>query len=163
MTERNSRRFVDILDSIVSNYNNSYHRTINMSPNETGTTTIFQSKSTKRRECKFQIGDIVRIALKRLAFEKGYAPGWSHELYVIYKTKAGRPPYYKIKDYKDELLIGRFYEEELVRSRNTTDIYKVERILKTRTRRGRKECLVRWLGWDSSHDSWEPETNIVKL
>ncbi|XP_070198640.1 uncharacterized protein [Littorina saxatilis] len=38
----------------------------------------------------------------------------------------------------------------------------VERILKTRYRKGQKECLVKWKGWSSEHNTWEPEQNVVR-
>jgi len=38
--------------------------------------------------------------------------------------------------------------------------YKVEKILKERTTGSIKEYLVRWDGYDSTHDTWEPEEGI---
>tara|TARA_B110001452_G_scaffold231025_1_gene207693 strand:- start:431 stop:2908 length:2478 start_codon:yes stop_codon:yes gene_type:complete len=43
-------------------------------------------------------------------------------------------------------------------------IYEVEQILAQRTtRRTGVEYLIRWLGFDGSHDSWEPEENLLDL
>jgi len=39
--------------------------------------------------------------------------------------------------------------------------YMVERLLKRRKRKGRIEYLVKWKHWDRSHNSWEPEGNIL--
>eukprot|EP00493_Phyllostaurus_siculus_P021362 UN21689 len=38
--------------------------------------------------------------------------------------------------------------------------YKVERILKERSNGSIKEFLVRWDGYDSTHDTWEPEEGV---
>ena len=38
--------------------------------------------------------------------------------------------------------------------------YEVERILKKRTRQGKVEYLVKWLGYENCDNSWEPITNL---
>ena len=44
---------------------------------------------------------------------------------------------------------------------DTDDIYQVERILKERIRRGKRQFYVKWLGYSSRHNTWEPEENIL--
>jgi hypothetical protein len=38
--------------------------------------------------------------------------------------------------------------------RNTSEIYQIKKILKSRTRKGKRQLLVRWLGYNSDFDSW---------
>ncbi|XP_018023425.1 chromobox protein homolog 2-like isoform X2 [Hyalella azteca] len=40
-------------------------------------------------------------------------------------------------------------------------VYAAECILKKRQRRGRLEYLVKWKGWSSKHNTWEPSENIL--
>uniref|UniRef100_A0A1I7TBC5 Chromo domain-containing protein n=1 Tax=Caenorhabditis tropicalis TaxID=1561998 RepID=A0A1I7TBC5_9PELO len=40
------------------------------------------------------------------------------------------------------------------------DRWIVGTILKYRRRKGRDEYLVNWIGWDSTHNTWEPVRNI---
>ncbi|KAL3094518.1 hypothetical protein niasHS_002347 [Heterodera schachtii] len=40
-------------------------------------------------------------------------------------------------------------------------VYAAERLLQTRTRRGQQEFLVKWKGWNSKHNTWEPRANIL--
>uniref|UniRef100_A0A914GUC1 Chromo domain-containing protein n=1 Tax=Globodera rostochiensis TaxID=31243 RepID=A0A914GUC1_GLORO len=40
-------------------------------------------------------------------------------------------------------------------------VYAAERLLQSRTRRGQQEFLVKWKGWNSKHNTWEPRANIL--
>jgi hypothetical protein len=42
-------------------------------------------------------------------------------------------------------------------------VYAIERVLKRSTRGGVKQVLVRWRGYDASHDSWIPASSIVNI
>jgi hypothetical protein len=65
-----------------------------------------------------------------------------------------KPLTYRLRDTKDEKILGGFYDYELQKVKKNSEIYQIEKILKTRTRRGRKQLLVRWLGYNSDFDSW---------
>ncbi|XP_012564927.1 heterochromatin protein 1-like [Hydra vulgaris] len=41
-----------------------------------------------------------------------------------------------------------------------SDIYKTEKIIKKRTRGGKIQYLIKWEGYPSSQNTWEPEENI---
>ena len=43
------------------------------------------------------------------------------------------------------------------------DLYRVEKILKRKKVKGKKMALVKWLGYDSKHNSWVPESEIHQL
>ena len=64
-----------------------------------------------------------------------------------------------------EPITGKFYEEELsrVRTAGSKDdghrVYRVENILK----RKKDMVLVKWLGYDSKHNSWIPEKDIQDI
>ncbi|CAF2411031.1 unnamed protein product [Rotaria sp. Silwood2] len=47
------------------------------------------------------------------------------------------------------------------REETSSKTYTVERLLKQRKRKGRIEYLVKWKHYDKSHNSWEPEGNIL--
>ena len=40
-------------------------------------------------------------------------------------------------------------------------VYAAEFLMKRRSRRGKTEYLVKWQGWSSNHNTWEPEENIL--
>ena len=60
---------------------------------------------------------------------------------------------YRLRDSKDDEILGGFYDYELQKVKDS-GIYQIEKVLKTRTRGGKKQLLVRWLGYNSEFDSW---------
>ena len=46
-------------------------------------------------------------------FHKGYLPNWSYELFSAYKRYPNYPSTYVLKDLKDEIVAGRFYDADL--------------------------------------------------
>ena len=154
-TENKDAIFYNILDELVSNYNNKYHSTIRMTPiqeskkvNEKKTKNIYNFEITKKPG-KFKIGERVRISLEKNIFEKGYETNWTQEIFVIYDIKYSNVPYYYLKDLNNEKLEGTFYEQELQKVKQD-DLYTIEKILKTQN----NKIFVKWRGYDSSFNSW---------
>jgi hypothetical protein len=93
-------------------------------------------------EFKFNVGDLVKISKMQRPFEKAYNQGWTEENFTIAEQIARNPPVYKIKDFGNEILDGIFYETELQKVIKKDNVYRVDSILRTRTRNGRKQYLV---------------------
>ena len=73
------------------------------------------------------------------------------------KVIRGRPNVYELEDPEDgELIIGKFYEEELSAVKKKSDAYKVEKILKKKN----GMALVKWQGYDNDDRSWVPLKDI---
>ena len=96
----NTKTITTVLPKIISNYNNSYHSTIKMAPNEVNEHNIdnvyhniLERATIKIRE-PIKVGDKVRIQLKRKSFTKGYKAKSSKELYEV---EAREGSYYIIK------------------------------------------------------------------
>ena len=65
--------YIDKLDDIVNEYNNTYHRTIKMKPIDVKDNTYIEfGKQSNARDPKFKVGDHVRISKYRKIFAKGY-------------------------------------------------------------------------------------------
>ena len=112
---------------------------------------------------KFKIGDTVRISKYKSTFTKGYEANFTEELFKVAKVIRGGPNVYEIEDLEGEPIIGKFYEEELSGVDKKHDVYKVEKILKRKKVKGKKMALVKWLGYDSKHNSWIPESDIRNI
>ena len=87
MTSISKNVYIDKLDDIVTECNNTY-RTIKMKPiNVKDNTYIDFDKEVNDKDPKFQVGDDVRISKYKNIFTKGYTPNWSEEVFVIKKVK----------------------------------------------------------------------------
>ena len=117
----NTKRFIDVLQDIVDNYNNTVHSRTKFKPIDVNKNNEFivynnlYNVSTIQQKVKFKIGDIVRIKRIKTTFEKGYLPNWTKEIFTIKKI-LNTTPYvrYIIQDIKKEEIIGSFYEKELL-------------------------------------------------
>ena len=110
--------WVNILNDAVLTYNNNIHSTINMTPvdasnNPDKVKYIFNLKNIKP---KFKVGDYVRNADKRNIFSKGYTSNWNRELFKVNEVLKTQPPTYKIEDINGEIIEGKNYEQELLKS-----------------------------------------------
>ena len=73
--------YIDKLDDIVNEYNNTYHRTIKMKPVDVKDNTYIGFKEEViDKGLKFKVGDHVRISKFKNIFAKGRTPNWSEEL-----------------------------------------------------------------------------------
>ena len=80
--------YIDKLDDIVNEYNNTYHTRIKMKPVDVKDNTYIDFKKEVNNKClKFKVGDRVRISKYKNIFAKGYTPNWSDEMLVIKKVK----------------------------------------------------------------------------
>ena len=123
------------LPNILIEYNSRIHRTIWMS--RVDARSLMNNKILKARylgkylrtnlnqigKPKYKVGDKVRISRLLKVFDKASREErWSRELYIIDKIQFTDPVTYllrplvrqiRIKDLKDEVIKGCFYEEEL--------------------------------------------------
>jgi hypothetical protein len=153
-----SYKWMPIIQNQIAKYNNTKHRTIGMKPSKVRGKKIeaillAQVYSGKRpiikKLPKYQTGQYVRISKHKAQFAKGYQPSWSAEIFRIRKVKNTIPVTYHIDDCNGQPIAGGFYEEELQLVKHP-NIYLVEKVL---MKRGKK-MLVKWLGFDSTHNSW---------
>ena len=114
MTSISKNVYIDKLDYIVNEYNNTYHRTIKMKPIDVKNNKYINiDKEINDTIPKFKVGDHVIISKYKNIFSEGCTPNWSEELFVIKKVKHTVPWTCVINDLNREEIIGTFYEKEL--------------------------------------------------
>lgn len=157
-------KWLEDLNKLLLDYNNTRHSVIGIAPN----------KVTKKNEkdilakayshvkiidpmpAKFKVGDFVRISKYREAFEKGYTPNWSNEIFKVAKVRQTNPRVYLLTDHSGQDIQGTFYKQELLKVQYP-DIYLVERVLK---KKGSK-LFVSWLGFGKEHNSWINKSELT--
>jgi transposase InsO family protein len=166
-TAKHTNKWIDALQGLVDSYNNSFHSTIGMTPNEVNPENAHRVAERmyplkQPPKWKFQLGDTVRITVYKHIFVKGYIQNWSEEVYTIVQRYATSPVTYGLADLAGEEIKGKFYEQELQKIVKTeTDEYIVEKVLKSRKRNGQVEHFVKWRGYADKFNSWT--TSLHKL
>ena len=151
-----SEVYIDKLDDIVGEYNNTYHGTIKMKPVDVKDNTYIDfKKEVNDKDPKFKVGDHVRISKYKNIFAKGYTPNWSEEVFVVSKIKNTVPWTYVINDLNSEAIFGIFYEKEL--QKTNQEECRIEKAIK---RKGDK-YYAKWKGCDNSFNSWIDKKNLV--
>ena len=114
MTAISKNVYFDVLDDIVDEYNNTYHKTIKMKPVDVGDDSFAKyNEESNEKDPKFKAGDHVRISKFKNVFAKGYTPNWSEKILIIKKIKNTVPWTYVISGSNGEEIVGSFYEKEL--------------------------------------------------
>ena len=163
-TRRGSYRWIDVLPELMRSYNASIHRSIGMAPNDVTRQVQHelwlkqeakgpQKVSNKESKETFDVGDEVRLSKAKMVFAKGYLPNWTEEIFTISRVLNTIPTQYKVRDYRNEEILGSFYVAELQKVVKP-DQYAIERVIRTRRVRGRLQYFVKWLGFGDDHNSW---------
>ena len=75
--------------------------------------------TNKIETLRFKIGDTVRIRRKIETFHRGYRIQFTEEIFNIASISSVNPPSYTVKDCKNQIIQGKFYEPELVKFDHT--------------------------------------------
>ena len=164
--KNNNTIWYNILPKLIKIYNNRYHSTIKMKPikvnknNEKYIKENIYTYNKTSKNPKFKIGDLVRISLKRRnLFDKLSANSkWFEELFKIHSINRLNVITYKIRDLNDEIIEGIFYERELQKTKNTSEVYFIEKII----RKNKNKYFVKWRGYSDDFNSWVDKDDIVK-
>lgn len=81
---------------------------------------------------------------------------WTTELFKVRKVQPTQPVTYLLEDLHDRPIKGSFYSYELQKT-ECPDVYLVEKVV----RKDKKKLLVKWLGFDSTHNSFIERKDFV--
>ena len=117
------------LDAALQKYNKRVHGTTKMTPFEASNNSLLPSNNNNNNKvprdsyrsfaqsfAKFQVGDYVRVPDKRNIYSKGYTTNWNRELFKIHSINKTNPVTYTLNDENGEIIQGKYYEQELLRS-----------------------------------------------
>ena len=179
---------MDVIGSITSSYNNTYHTSLRRSPASVNSKTrnevwatqnivpVLESiersakdntksiKRKRRKVYKYKRGDHVRVSHLRKSFERAYDNKYSGDIFKIrQRSIRDERPIYKIEDWDGDPIIGNFYQAELEKVIVDPDkAFQIERIIKTRKKKGTKEFFVKWLYYPNKFNSWVKDIGLYK-
>jgi len=173
MYDRQTYRYIDILQDVISSYNDTPHRSISMRPSdvtEDNDLDLYMRvympyvNKTARQEPKFafSVGDVVRISYGKQKFSRSYQEQFSEELFTVRFRIHSFPPRYLLSDSVGENIQGSFYQEELqyVHPDDERE-FKVDQVLKYRKLKGKaREALIKWYGYGPRFNSWIPASQV---
>ena len=120
MQKTKTKRWIDILDQVIANYNETPHSSHGFKPNdvtENNRTEVYKRMFPKRkliRDCRLEIGDKVKLKREKKQFEKGYTPNWSDDIFEIFDTHQSHDVcWYKVKDLTGKEKEGVWYYNQL--------------------------------------------------
>ena len=171
LSERETLRYLDVLPQLVRTYNTRGHRTLQgMTPEEADRPAnehlvqaifhrAFEERARHRRRGRlpFRVGDTVRLkteAGKVSSSRRAYAEQFHGEYFRVARINRTLPIalYYLQSLDTGEHLRGGLYANELQRQRG--DVFRIERVLRERRRRGRRQLLVKWRYFGPQHNEW---------
>ena len=167
-TANGTHRYIDVLQPLIDRYNSTKHRSTGFTPSDAQKQANYEQvfenlyfknlKQQTSKNPKFKVGDKVRLAIQKDKFEKAYIINWSDRVYKIKEVKKTIPFTYTVEDERGRQHRGTFYEQEL--QINKDERFRIEKILKYKTVKGKRYGLVKWIGYDDSFNSWEPAEEL---
>ena len=174
-THKGTTNFKDVLPKIIQSYNNTKHSATGFAPidvNNSNSELVWRrlyEESPRARHLiqrsdkteSIPVGTPVRVSKAKEIFKKGYAQGWTDEIFTVNQVLRTRPTTYVISDFNNEVLEGSFYHEEI--QPVEPDVYRIEKVLKERGRGKTKQVYVKWKGYPDSANSWVAQHMVISL
>ena len=107
LTQNDTTKYIDVLDELVDNYNDTEHSHIRTKPRVAITQKQTFPKPMKKEIPILKAGDMVRVLMPRQrAFDKGDKPYYSKELYEVMKKQGNK---YHIRNIETGLVSKKTY------------------------------------------------------
>jgi hypothetical protein len=123
-------------------------------------------KRPKRRSpFSYNLGDSVRLHYSRGKFTRDYDQSQSGEIFFVKgrRLDQGLPIYY-LRDYSGDDLEGAVYPWEITKVKfDPQQPFRIDRVLKTRTKAGKTESYVTFEGWPAKYAQWIPNNQMIDL
>lgn len=159
MHHNNTIKYINVLQDIINNYNNTIHSSTGFAPNKVNARNdykVFYNLYLKhkdifvKRPFKFDIGDRVRLSLHKRLFTREFSKRWTLETFKISKRfRKYNINFYSVTDCAGSPILGKFYETELNNVTPETK-FKVNKILEKKG----DEMLVNWKNHPTDCKIW---------
>ena len=179
MREKNAFTYFNVLQDFIVSYNNTKHSALGIPPiqvtkdNERRSRIdqylLYAKRNRKTMKAEgipqkfaLKLGESVRIPHARKKFDRFYDEKWSAEVFTVYRRfRRDNICIYKLEDKEGEKLKGSFYNRELQKvTYNPNGVYKIEKVIRTKVEKRKKQVLVKWRGWPKKFNSWVYASNL---
>jgi transposase InsO family protein len=162
-----SWRWLQPIQTFVSNYNNRPHSTTKQRPLDVVVDPAVLLQSGNNATSSHPMppaGSFVRISTNRGQFGKESKGTWSSEIFKVAKVRETQPiAMAELQDLTGEGIQGSFYPYEVQEIEWDEAKKQPETIHKTQTRGKTKRYLVSFVGWPAKHLEWVDEAGNVVL
>ena len=161
----NSFRYIDQLPKIVNTLNSSINRSTGFRPNEVTkfhVPLIFKKTHNfiqKTKKPLFQLRDCVHI-VKNLSYlgYKESKPSFTKEIFIVINIFESIPIQYQLSDFDNNIILGRFYTQELTRANlSSSTKHKFEILKETKN-----QVLISFENFPSSFNRWISKKSISR-
>ena len=97
MTANDSKSYLNYLNELLVQQNNTYRHSINKNPINADYSTLTEKIETNLKAPIFKVNDRVRITNYKNIFSKVYTENWSRKIYIIDSVLKTNPWTYKLK------------------------------------------------------------------
>jgi hypothetical protein len=123
---------------------------------------VFASFAKRHKMIKEDFPPGALVMRKVIPAQSKMLPAWEGPYTIVQRSRNGG---YLIKDTTSEVLTNQVPACQLrlvsyAGQGMSPDSFEVEKVLAHRGKSGDRSYLIRWKGWDESHDSWVPQKDI---
>ena len=166
MYMHNTERYIDVLPKLVQSYNKTVHSTTLKKPRNVNISNQYEvylhiknnQKKFKKKRFLFNIGDTVKISLKRTVYDRELSQKFSKEFFEIaHRYRNQSINLYKLRDCTKDVIFGSFYEYELQKYiPDPKKTYIIDKVVK----REENRSLVTFKDFPSKCKEWVENTKI---
>jgi hypothetical protein len=172
------RRYIHVLQELVSGYNKSVHSGTGFAPDAVNIdtaprvwTNLYSGAGRyealdlfPKRIPKIPENSDVRLSKSKKLFEKGSTHNWSTEIFKVKKGVKREPAVYRLEDHLQEEILGTAYDKELQKiTVDGSTVFKIREILQTKGKGRNRKVLVAYEGWPDKFNSWLSEAALIAL
>lgn len=161
------RRYIDVLQDIITHYNNKKHSTIKIAPSQVKpehTAEIYNNtkkrlfKNHKEEKDFLYVNDYVRIIKKKVPLEHKYTEKWTREVFQVTEIINKKPYHlYKVKDLHGTSISGKFYFDQLQKLKIAPT-----RPIKIIKSRGLGPTLEHYIETANRQHTWMPHKKYIE-
>lgn len=177
MQHRGDVNWSKLLPQVIDTYNNRYHTSIGMTPNqaakaENEADVWFKVRGKmwktqpEPKKYEYELNDPVRVVNHKGPLEKSFYETFSGQVFFVSMRYApNNVNRYKLKDANNNPVQDKSFTYNQLKLVNlsTQSVFRIQKVLHQKLIRGRLYSYVKWYNYDSSFNTYIPSSDILNL